>query len=89
MTKFKDAEEWLEHGVTRGWVRGFCATHDIYENADEIQQFDDDTDPCVPVYRIVGLDGNTATNLGVGFLPKPNAKTNGHQETPAPTTKRP
>lgn len=88
MTKFNKVEEWLEYGFSQGWVRGFCATHDIYENADEIEAFDMESDPCVPVYRLVGLDGNTATNLGPGYSPKPIAKTNGRQATPARTTKK-
>lgn len=89
MTKFKDVEAWLEYGYQQGWVRGFCATHDIYENASELEDFEAGWDPCVPVYRLVGLDGNTTTNLGAGFSVKPPAPNNGQQATRAQTTKKP
>lgn len=75
--KHKDQMAWLEYGISEGWVRGFCATHDIYENSDELEQYEEDGEPCVPIYRIVGLDGNTTQNLGLGILPTPTTATNG------------
>lgn len=75
--KHKDSEAWLEYGISEGWVRGFCATHDIYENSDELEQYEQDGEACIPIYRVVGLDGNTPQNLGLGLLPKPAKVTNG------------
>lgn len=75
--KHKDPLAWLEYGISEGWVRGFCATHDIYENSDELEQYEQDGEACIPIYRIIGLDGNTPQNLGLGVLPKPTKQTNG------------
>ena len=86
--KHKDPQSWLEYGISEGWVRGFCATHDIYENSDELERYENDGEACIPVYRIVGLDGNTHQNLGRGQLPAPDKDTSGQRETPYPQTKK-
>lgn len=86
--KHKDPTAWLEYGITHGWVRLFCATHDIYENSEELEQYEKHGETCIPVYRIIGLDGNTEQNLGAGLPLKQTKETNGQAETQYHQTKK-
>lgn len=56
MPKKMTQDEWYQYGVDNGYVEVFCATHDIYESAEEIEMFEAGEDPCVAVIRLALLD---------------------------------
>lgn len=45
-------DEWFQYGVDQGWVAMFCATHDIYESEDELEEWENGGEPCVAVFRL-------------------------------------
>jgi hypothetical protein len=47
-------DQWLQSGIDQKWVTPiFCQTHDMTPMTDdELHQFDEGFDPCIPVIRI-------------------------------------
>lgn len=52
-------DEWLAHGVSRGWVsKPVCAMHDgLPTTEDEEAELDEGYDPCMAALRLWGADG--------------------------------
>lgn len=46
--------EWIELGLLRGWAfEPVCQTHDgVQMYPEEEQEFEDGSDPCIPVMRL-------------------------------------
>lgn len=45
-------EEWLNVGLEKGWITGFCATHDGAPLTKAEHQEFDEGDPCIPAFRV-------------------------------------
>jgi hypothetical protein len=47
-----DATEWLHQGLTLGFIRGFCGTHDYYMTDKEVDIETEHGEVCYTVYRL-------------------------------------
>lgn len=48
--------EWMQIGIDNGWISpGFCMTHDgdPYMTEEEEEEWENDGDPCCPVFKIL------------------------------------
>lgn len=58
MSDRDDFEEWIDHGITQGWISEVvCETHDGFPWTDEESlELQDGLDFCVPAVRVYGLE---------------------------------
>lgn len=58
VTDIKDVYDWLAYGVERGYCsEAVCNTHDGLPLVDdEIDEFEDGGDPCIPATRLYHPD---------------------------------
>ena len=56
MTGWTEYNEWLEHGIQKGWISiPVCDTHDgVPMTEQEMDQWDAEHDICIPVVRLYG-----------------------------------
>lgn len=48
---YDDKYAWIQHGMRKGWISFYCATHDGYLTAEEEELYEEYDDPCIPIYR--------------------------------------
>jgi len=46
-------QAWLEHGLRKDWMRGYCATHDAWTTRDEELLYEEYDDPCIAIFRLI------------------------------------
>lgn len=47
-----DATEWLHLGISSGYIRMFCGTHDYYMTDKEVDIETEDGEVCYTVFRL-------------------------------------